>query len=96
MRLYFKQADLLLSKTEQGDYALEQCGEVLARFKNERQALAAYNQIRRDLEQKFPPTELTHAERRALFAKYVADTLVGHNSMRDTIAKKPAKSRTFG
>ena len=70
--------------------------EVLGRFKYEKKAVAEYNRIRKDLEAKLPPTDLNDADRRALLEKYLADSLVAHNSLRAEPKRKPPKSRTFG
>ncbi len=96
MKLYFAKADLSLHKNDAGDYVLEQCGELLETFKSEKKALAKYNRIRLDLEAKMPSAEVTDEERRALLEKYLADSLVKHNSLRDEMVKKPPRSRTFG
>lgn len=95
MRLYFARANLLLHKNEAGEYCLEQCGQLLERFKSERQAIAKYNRIRADLEAKMPPTEMTEGERRVLLEKYLGDSLVQHNSFRAEPQRKAAKTRTF-
>jgi hypothetical protein len=95
MRLYFKRAELLLHQ-DSGSYVLEIAGKVLATFKSEKRALAEYNRIRRDLETKLPPAEVTDAERRALLDRYLADSLVKHNSLREEPRRKAARSRTFG
>jgi len=96
MRLYFKPAELLLEQNADGDYILQIGGKALAAFKSEKKAVAEYARIRRELEAKLPPTELTPAERAALLEKYLADNLVIHNSLRDEPRRKPARSRTFG
>jgi hypothetical protein len=95
MRLYFAKAELLLEKVAE-EYVLTMAAEELGRFKQEKKAVTEYNRIRRDLEAKLPPTELSEEDRRVLLGKFLADGLVGHNSMRAEIRKKPAKSRTFG
>ena len=96
MRLYFARGELLLHTNDASEYILEQCGVILATFKNEKRAVTEYNRIRQELEQTMPPAEVTAEDRRALLDKYVADTLVKHNSMKDGPAKKPGRSRTFG
>lgn len=96
MKLYFKRAELLLDKNADGQYVLQMAGEILGTYKQEQKAVAAYNRIRRDLEAKLPPTEISTADRRALWARYVADNLVQHNSLRNAPPKKRYKSRTFG
>ncbi len=96
MRLYFKRAELLLEKNAEGEYVLQMGTEVLGTFSSEKRALAEFNRVRRDLESKMPPMELSDTEKRRLLDRYLADSLVQHNSLRDEIKKKPAKSRTFG
>jgi hypothetical protein len=96
MRLYFQRAELLLEKNADGEYVLKMADEILGTYQSERKAVAAYNRIRRDLEAKLPPTELTAADRRELWDRYVADSLVQHNSLKNASPKKPSRSRTFG
>jgi hypothetical protein len=96
MKLYFKHAELLLEKNPEGVYVLQMGAKVLGTFSREKQALDAFNRVRRDMESKMPPTEITDAERRQLLDRYLADNLVQHNSLRNEIRKKPSKSRTFG
>ena len=95
MRLYFARAELLLQKDDD-EYVLSMRSEVLGKFKQEKKAVAEYNRIRQDLETKLPPTELSDADRKALLGKYLADSLVAHNSLRAEPKRKPPKSRTFG
>jgi hypothetical protein len=96
MRLYFKRAELLLECNAEGKFVLQMGNEVLGTFSAEKRAVSEYNRVRRDLESKMPPAELTDAERRELLDRYLADDLVKHNSLRAEIRKKPPKSRTFG
>jgi hypothetical protein len=64
----------------------------------EKKAVAAYNKLRQRMETEFPATEWTTEQKRAWLDKMVSDAKVGlkHNSMREVLRKKPAKSRTFG
>jgi hypothetical protein len=94
MKLYFARAELLLHQVE-GEYVLEMAGKVIGRFKNEKKSVAAYNRVRRKLEEEMPPAEMSDEDRRALLEKHLADNLVGHNSWQ-TPRKKPGRSRTFG
>ena len=94
MRLYFKPADLLLEKTSEGDYILKVGDKVLGTFKWPKRALAEYNRVRSELDQKLPLHEPSDEEKRKMLASHIADNLVRHNSIR-TPKKKPAKSRTF-
>ncbi|SRR6266849_5182780 len=96
MKLYFKRAELLLHQNADGEYLLEMGNVSLGLFKSQKQAISEYNKIRNELERELPPAKLTAADRRALLDQYLADNLLKHNSLRDTQAKKPPKSRTFG
>jgi hypothetical protein len=95
MKMYFQRAELLLESNDAGEYVLQMKGTVLARFRQEKRAIAEYNKIRRELENQLPPAKMTESEKQLLLQQYLADNLVGHNSYRPP-AKKPAKSRTFG
>jgi hypothetical protein len=70
-------------------------GQVIESFTSEKRAVSAYNRIRRELEEKLPPAEVTDAERKAIMERYLNDNLVGHNSWRPA-EKKSGSSRTFG
>jgi hypothetical protein len=94
MKLYFKRAELLLHEAE-GKFVLEIAGHVVESFTSEKRAVAAYNKIRRELEEKLPPAEVSDDERNAIMRRYLADNLVGHNSWREP-QKKAGSSRTYG
>jgi hypothetical protein len=94
VKLYFKRAELLLHEVE-GKYVLEMAGRVLGTYTHEKRAVTEYNLLRRELEEKLPPAEVSDAERLAILERYLADDLVGHNSWRPA-RKKIGKSRTFG
>ena len=94
MKLYFKRAELLLHEVE-GKYVLEMAGRVLGTYTREKRAVTEYNLLRRELEEKLPPAEVSDAERLATLERYLADDLVDHNSWRPP-QKKIGKSRTFG
>ena len=94
VKLYFKRAELLLHEVE-GWLVLEIAGQVIESFSSEKRAVSAYNRIRRGLEGKLPPAEVTDAERKAIMERYLNDNLVGHNSWRPA-EKKSGSSRTYG
>jgi len=91
MRLFFAKAELLLQCVD-GTFVLEMAGKELGRFKQEKKAISAFNRIRRELEEKEPPREVSDAERKRLLQEYLANSLVGHNSWLEP-EKKAAKSR---
>lgn len=71
---------------------LEMAGKELGRFKQQGRAVSAYNRIRKELEEKMPPTEVSAEERERLLQQHLAESLVGHNSWLEP-QKKVAKSR---
>src|SRR5579864_9021575 len=93
VRLYFKGAELLLHEVE-GKFMLEMEGRIVETFTQESKAVAAYNRIRRELEAKMPPSEMTDADRKAILDQYLMDTLASRKSSRPE--KKVNPSRTFG
>ena len=93
MKLYFARAELLLQK--QGDeFVLSVGANLLNRFTAEKKAVAEFNRIRRELEARLPPTEPTEADKQTVYAKFIAESLIGRN-LSDK-KHKPNKSRTFG
>jgi len=93
MRLYFKRAELLLHKID-SKFVLEMEGKVLETFTQEKKAIAAYNMIRRELEDKMPPSEMSDDDRKAILDRYLMETLASRNSSR--LERKVNPSRTFG
>ncbi len=93
VRLYFAKADLLLARDGE-QYVLSMGTAVLAKFSHEKKAVAEFNRIRRDLEEKFPPAELSDSDRRAAYQEFVSKFMIGRN-LSDK-KQKPNKSRTFG
>jgi hypothetical protein len=92
MKLYFAKAELLLQK-EGSQYVLSMGASILNSFAQEKKAVSEFNRIRRELEDSFPPTELTDADRREVFKEYIAKKLIGRNLADNK--RKPNKSRTY-
>lgn len=93
MRLFFPKAGLLL--VNDGDqYTLSMGPDVVAKFGSKKKAIAEFNRIRRELEESFPPTELSDANRREAYQTFVSKFMTGRN-LSDK-KHKPNKSRTFG
>jgi hypothetical protein len=93
MRLFFAKADLLL--LEEGDqFVLSMGTNVLGKFGREKKAVAEFNRIRRELEEKFPPAELSESDRRAAYQAFVSKFMIGRNLSDNK--NRPNKSRTFG
>ena len=93
MKLYFKRAELLLHEAN-GKFVLEMAGKVIESFTSEKRAMGAYNRIRRDLEEKLPPAEVSGAERLATLEQYVANN-IGYSS-KFPAQRKIGRTRTFG
>jgi hypothetical protein len=97
VRLYFKPADLLLEEATDGTYVVKMGGQVIGTFKRSSRAISEYNRLKRTLEEKMPPPEVSDGERRELLQRYIADTLVADHSSRPTRRKSSARNtRTFG
>ena len=95
MKMSFFPGKLFLESTAEGKYELR-FGEEVQAFKSEKQAVQAFQQIRLRLEKDFPMQEPTLEERRALLQKEIADSAVGHTSLRNAGPKKKTGTRTFG
>ena len=97
MKISFLPGELYLDKTSDGAFVVTVQGSEVLRTRVEKQALTKFNQLRRKMEEQFPPHELTPEEKAELLNRLIADSKVGlaHNSIRPA-KKKIAKSRTFG
>jgi hypothetical protein len=97
MRLSFLPGDLHLNKEDDGSYVVVAQGEEVLRTPQERRALAKFNTLRLQMEEQFPPRELSLEEKRNILKKWVTESrlALGHNSLR-TPKKKIPTTRTFG
>ncbi len=95
MKLSFFPGKLFLESKPEGGFELR-FGDEVHTFRTEKAALQAFREIRTKLEKDFPATEPTLEERRALLAKEIADSAVGHNSLRNAGPRKKTGTRTFG
>lgn len=96
MRLSFVPGQLFLEQLENGTYQLRQGGTVMGQFKSQRQAVSAFNQIRRKLELEFPAKELSPEEKKRLMIEELARSSLPHNSLRNAAPRKSTGTRTFG
>jgi hypothetical protein len=97
MNLSFIPADLHLKKTQDGFYVVTLQGQEMYRSRSDKQALAKFNKLRRELEAQFPAREMSPEKKAELLNKYIGETLVAHNSLRPLDKKKKIGStRTFG
>jgi hypothetical protein len=95
MKMSFFPGKLFLESKADGAYELR-FGEEVQMFRSEKRAVQAFQEIRSRLEKDFPAKEPTLEERRALLQKEIADSAIGHNSMRNAGPKKKTGTRTFG
>jgi len=95
MRMSFLPGKLFLEPADDGGWELK-FGEEVTRFKSARAAAQAFNSIRARLEKEFPAREMSLEERRALLHQEIADSAVGHNSLRNAGPRKKTGTRTFG
>lgn len=96
MKLSFLPADLLLRKEENGLFTVSLQGNEILRCRSGKKAIALFNDLKREFEEKFPPHALSPAAKAEILQRTIGDELVKHNSLKTEQKKKPARSRTFG
>lgn len=95
MKLCFLPGKLFLDTRPDGTYELR-LGDEVRIFRSKRPALQAFQELRARLEEEFPAKEPSIEERRALLHKEIADSAIGHNSLRNAGPKKKTGTRRFG
>lgn len=97
MNLSFLPGDLHLSKADNGLFVVKMAGREILSTKSRRSALAKFNALRLELEEKFPTREPTVEEKAQLLHREINDSLLGHNSLGGRKKKTTAGgTRTFG
>ncbi len=97
MNLSFLPGDLHLYRSDDGRFLVKMAGEEIMSTKSERSALAKFNSLRKELEERFPAREPTAEEKAELLQREVKDSLLGHNSLGGRKKKTTAGgTRTFG
>jgi len=97
LKLSFLPGDLQLAKANDGSYDVTISAQIVFRSRSQRAAIEKYNELRREMESRFPARELTAEEKTELLHREVGDSLVGHNSLGGRKKKTTAGStRTFG
>lgn len=98
MKLSFIPGELHLSDADDGQFVITVQGREIFRSPNRKKALAKFSTLRVELESKFPAHNITPQERHELLQRFIADVLVGHNSLRPEPKRKSAagSTRTFG
>jgi hypothetical protein len=97
MNLSFLPGELHLSKTTSGDYVIKIQDEEVFTTRNEKKAIIKFNTLRKEMESKFPPHEITPEERKAILQRMIMHQMMGEVK-RDMAspAKKKNKTKTFG
>ena len=97
MKFSFLPGDLHLTTDEDSHFTVSIAGQVLLRSRSRKAAVEKYNELRKEMEARFPARELTAAEKAEVFQREIGDSLVGHNSLGGRKKKTTARgTRTFG
>jgi len=97
MNLSFLPGDLHLSKDQTGLFIVTMAGQEVLSTRSQRSALAKFNSLRAELEEKFPMRQPTAEEKSELLQREINDSLLGHNSLGGRKKKTTAGgTRTFG
>jgi hypothetical protein len=96
MNLSFLPGELHLSKTSSGDYVIKIQDEEVFTTRNEKKAIIKFNTLRKEMESKFPPHEITPEERKAILQRMIMHQMMSEVK-RDMAspAKKKNKTKTF-
>ncbi|SRR6266571_3348749 len=97
VKLSFIPADLHLSTDVGGQFKVTFQGTEIFRTSSSTKALKKFNEVKKELEEKFPKHDLSDEEKRELLQRSISDSLVKHNSLKPEKKKSAARStRTFG
>ena len=93
----FIPGDLHLSETQDGSHIVVMQGTEILRTRSQKTAAAKFNELRREMETKYPATEMTPEEKADIFRRATVDAMIGHNSLGGRKKKTTAGgTRTFG
>lgn len=97
MRLSFIPADLHLDADPSGQFKVTMQGTEIFRSPSSTKALRKFNEVKKELEGKFPTHDLSVEEKSELLQRSITDSLVKHNSLKPEKKKSAARAtRTFG
>ena len=97
MKASFIPGDLHLSETDGGFHVVTMQGTEIMRTRSQKAAAKKFNDLRREMETKFPSGEMTAEEKAELFRNAIFESMVGHNSLGGRKKKTSAGgTRTFG
>lgn len=97
VKLSFIPADLHLDTDSDGVFRITLQGTEIFHSSFSRKALKKFNEIKEELEAKFPTHDFSDADKKELLLQAIGDALVKHNSLRPEKKKSAARgTRTFG
>jgi hypothetical protein len=97
MKASFIPGNLHLTETADGFHVVTMEGNEILRTRSPKAAARKFNDLRCEIESKYPARELTAAEKAEMWQNATADALVGHNSLGGRKKKGTAAgTRTFG
>jgi hypothetical protein len=97
VKLSFVPGKLNLDKLEDGFYSVTVESREVFRSRSQKLAIARFNELRLEMETRFPAREPSAAEKAQAFQNAISDWMVKHNSLGGRKKKTSAKStRTFG
>jgi hypothetical protein len=97
MKLSFLPGELYLDSAEDGHFRVTLQGREILRTISQKAAMLKFNQVRKELEKRFPERQPTDEEKAQAFRRIIGDALVNHNSLGGRKKKTTAGStRTFG
>lgn len=97
MKASFIPGDLHLTETQDGFHVVAMQGNEILRTRSQRAAAAKFNELRREMQAKYPAPELTPEQKAEIWRKATLDAMIGHNSLGGRKKKTTAGgTRTFG
>jgi hypothetical protein len=95
MKLTFLPGGLYLTE-EKADFVVTLNSKEVLRTRSQRGAVAKFNELRKEMEQRFPNREVSNEEKQVLLQREIADSLVGSNAIRPRKRSTARSTRTFG
>lgn len=97
MKLSFLPGDLHAARDESGFFIVKVQAHEILRTRSQKSAVSKFNEIRKEMEKRFPAHELSDEEKTENRRRMLVDALVQHNSLGGRQKKTTAAStRTFG
>jgi hypothetical protein len=96
MKLEFMPGKLTLFEGEPGSFVLVVDGESVYQTRSVKRAIAKFNEIRREMEARFPAQKQSAADQAENTLRLLADSLVGPYSKREPKRTNAKGTRTFG